>query len=45
VTDFELGTGQFGKDVGPDVVGSWDVFDADLFEGGSDDCTDQMVIL
>ena len=42
---FELGAGQFGKDVGPDVVGSWDVFDADLFEGRLNDCTDQMVIL
>jgi len=42
---FELGTGQFGKDVSLDVVGSWDVFDADLFEGGLNDCTDQMVIL
>jgi len=42
---FELGAGQFGEDVGPDVVGSWNVFDADLFEGGLNDCTDQMVIL
>jgi len=45
VVAFELGTGQFGKDVSLDVVGSWDVFDADLFEGGLNDCTDQMVIL
>jgi len=33
------------KDIGPNVVGSWDVFDTDLFEGGLNDCTDQMVIL
>jgi len=45
VTVFELGAGQLGKDVGPDVVNSWDVFDADLFEGGLNDCADQMVIL
>jgi len=45
VTVFELGAGQFRKDVGLDVVGSWDVFDTDLFEGGLNDCTDQMVIL
>jgi len=42
---FELGASQFGKDVGPDVVGSWDVFDANLFKGGLNDYTDQMVIL
>ena len=42
---FELGAGQFGEDVDPDVVGTWDVFDVDLFEGGLNDCTDQMVIL
>jgi len=45
VTVFELGAGQFGKDIGPNVVCSWDVFDADLFEGGLNGCTDQMVIL
>jgi len=45
VTAFYLGAGQFGEDVGSDVVGPWDVFDADFFEGGLNDCTDQMVIL
>jgi len=45
VAVFKLGAGQFVEDVSPDVVGSWDVFDADLFEGGLNDCTDQMVIL
>jgi len=45
VTILELGASQFGKDIGPNVVGSWDMFDADLFEGGLNDCTDQNVIL
>jgi len=45
VTIFELGAGQFGKDIGPDVIGSWDVFDVDLFEGGLNDCTDRVVVL
>jgi len=45
VTVFQLGAGQFGENIDPDVVGPWDVFDADLFEGGLNDCTDQMVIL
>jgi len=42
---FELGAGQFGKDVGFDVVGSRDVFDTDLFESGLNNRTDQMLIL
>jgi len=45
VTVFQLGASQFGEDIGSNVVGPWDVFDADLFEGGLNDCTDQMVIL
>jgi len=45
VTIFLHGDGQFGENIGPDVVSPWDVFDADLFEGGLNDCSDQMVML
>jgi len=45
MTVFELGASQFGKDIGPDVVRSWDVFDVDMFKGGLNDYIDQMVIL